>query len=374
MSTYVRRAMELALSFVACAWLPVSAEPQGRYCEQGQVPIVWPLGTGFEPQRLLISHGQYLDLPPDQNAPSHSDLAPYLHAGIDVAACVGDEVYAVESGVVEYVGFGLTPGYNQVVIADLDEEDVGWSYLHLEAVFVAEGDTVERDQAIGTLTAFPGYGGFNHLHLQRVAPSYGPGTSMADGQMDAGNPLPLLVQRRDTVPPRVFDPAAPLRFLRESDPSTTVPASALAGIEVDVVAQLEDSFPGVGPPACWPGPCEGEVIADEILPARVTFSIFREVPPPAGISYPTSVRRRVFHNVVELDRVLDVVEGPPLAVFHPDTVSHFTQRKFVLVLTHCQETGVGSFQFVDSGEYFLQLVLEDASSNATLHEMFVTIP
>lgn len=355
-----------------------SANSQERYCEEGQVPITWPLGdTGLQPRRLLISHGQFLDLPEDDLG---DDWPPFVHRGIDLAACVDEEVFAIEAGWVEDVSFGEVEGYNQVVIADDDEEDVGWSYLHLENVYVAEGDYVERDQAIGTVTAYLRWGGFDHLHLQRVAPSYGDGTSMAEGQIDAGNPLPMLVERADGLSPLVlaldssFPAVVPFRFRKNDDPSASITPGSLKDTEVDVIACVEEIFPGAGVTACPPILCDGKTIAHQIMPKRISFSIYRTTAAPAGISYPDTVRKRVFHNVIEFDTDFLLEDGPILDVFHPDTVSDYTERKFVVVLTHCQETGTGSFEFDVSGEHLLQVVLEDASANATVREMTIDIP
>lgn len=367
----------MALALLARTRTAADAPSPVRTCANGQVPIPWPLGdSGFQARRLLTSHGQYLDLPLDDLG---DDWPPFLHRGIDLAACVGDEVYAIESGWVEDVSFGLVDGYNQVVIADDDEDDVGWSYLHLDTVHVEVGEFVERDQAIGTVIAFPRWGGYDHLHLQRVAPAAGAGASLFDGQIDAGNPLPMLVARADDRPPRVLAPdmpvpaVVPFRFYEDDDPSKPLLPGALDGAKVDVIARVEEVFPGTGKPFCPPIVCDGKTIAHEIMPVRISFSIFRTVPAPDGISYPATVRKREFHNVIELDRDLLYEDGPELKIYQAETVSTYTERKFVILLTHCQDTGAGSFKFSESGEHLLQLVLEDASSNTTVREMTIDV-
>src|SRR5688572_16982340 len=99
-------------------------------CLDGAVPVVWPLGdSGFVAQRLLNSHGQYLQFDAD---------LPFVHEGVDIAACPGDPVYAVETGTVDLISDDGGLGYAYLLVRDDDEPALGWKYMHLKNIVVEE--------------------------------------------------------------------------------------------------------------------------------------------------------------------------------------------------------------------------------------------
>ncbi len=88
------------------------------------------------------------------------------HAAVDIANATGTPVYAVDSGTVEVAGW-VGPLGNAVVI----DHGNGFEslYGHLSTVNVANGQSVQRGQIIGTIGCTRGRGGRctgPHLHLE----------------------------------------------------------------------------------------------------------------------------------------------------------------------------------------------------------------
>lgn len=338
-------------------------------CEEGTVPVAWPLGeTGFESQRLLSAHSQFQRFKKDDGTWGTA----YVHSGVDIAACEDDPVYAVEDGVVEdldYVEGGL---YNSVSIADLDEEDAGWFYQHLKTISVAKGDLVRRNQEIGTITRYSLHVGFEHLHLQRVRSD--PGTEFDYSMQGADDPLSYLAARSDNIPPRAMafgdDIPEDARFLFFEDIGTEespdhLPLDEVAGKTVEIVARLRDIFPGPGPTACTTSVCDGLEVSNVIMPRRISFSILKEEEYTTSSGETAERLERIYHNVIDLTRpVYGESDAISLAknTYRSSSVGYYDEREFLVVLTHCPEDGAGSFKF-ESGDYVLQLVLEDASGN-----------
>jgi murein DD-endopeptidase MepM/ murein hydrolase activator NlpD len=108
------------------------------------------------------------------------------HQGVDIGSALGQEVYAVEAGVLktQFTDLGSAAGYGWTLIGDSDTQ---FRYYHLSAFAdgLAVGDTVEEGQLIGfvgdTGNATPG--GF-HLHFE-VRPGPAPYRNPVD-------PVPLL--------------------------------------------------------------------------------------------------------------------------------------------------------------------------------------
>ena len=131
---------------------------EGKWPEEPEPPIkslVWPLAnTG------------------DVDADSvHAPFGPRalpggydFHAGIDLPAPIGTPVNAVLPGRVILVsrwdGSSTGPG-NAVLVAHSDDRST--SYLHLESISVAEGDSVEAGEKVGT--AGRTGASYAHLHL-----------------------------------------------------------------------------------------------------------------------------------------------------------------------------------------------------------------
>jgi hypothetical protein len=353
------------------AWKSSSTtvSPAPQVCDEGPVPVVWPIGPdGFVARRLYDSHGQFLDL-------TGSD--PFIHRGVDVAACVDDVVYAVEAGVVEYVYEDVGGDASQLYVSDSVDGSLGWYYMHLDKIYVVEGDTVHRDQALGTVVEFDDYTGFDHVHLQRVTP-----WSEADGWSgeitDAGNPLSWLVSRADGKAPAVLPHPAPMppgvhfRFFEDGGSSAVLPVS-LSGKKVDVVVNVRELFPGAGAPACSTSTCAPVAMVHEIMPMRLSFGIFEIEDDPAGSGFPRKVVDEVFHNVIDLTQPFTSETELAGYVYRDGSIGNYTERLFLVDLTHCQTDGVGSFEFKKAGDYLLQVVLEDASGNVGVRSITVDI-
>ena len=61
-------------------------------------------------------------------------------------------------------------------------------------------------------------------------------------------------------------------------------------------------------------------------------------------------------------------------IYDSESRGDYDDRYLLVVMTNCQDDGTGSFTFKASTSYLLQLVLEDASGNATPFERKVEIP
>ena len=84
------------------------------------------------------------------------------HKGIDIAASVGEPIYAALDGKVAYVG--TQRGYGNVIILEHDNY-VMTVYAHNESNLVRLGETVEKGQPIGTLGKTGSTTG-PHLHFE----------------------------------------------------------------------------------------------------------------------------------------------------------------------------------------------------------------
>ncbi len=85
------------------------------------------------------------------------------HLGIDLAANLGDNIYAADGGVVVYAGAN-SYGYGNMVMID---HGTGFQslYAHLSAIFVNCGDNVTQHQVIGAAGA-TGHASGPHLHFE----------------------------------------------------------------------------------------------------------------------------------------------------------------------------------------------------------------
>jgi murein DD-endopeptidase MepM/ murein hydrolase activator NlpD len=93
---------------------------------------------------------------------------PTRHAAIDIANAEGSPIVAPNGGRVLFSGF-LTLSGNTIVI----EHGMGLHtlYMHMETLSVAEGDIVEKGQALGTMGT-TGYSTGPHLHYQMMIYGY----------------------------------------------------------------------------------------------------------------------------------------------------------------------------------------------------------
>lgn len=94
---------------------------------------------------------------------------PHLHAGIDLSAKSGTEVFSAGAGIVERVEISKYGYGNQVIISHADNYKT--RYAHLKDIFVEKGDTIPAKKLIGTvgdtgLTTGP------HLHYELLKNGY----------------------------------------------------------------------------------------------------------------------------------------------------------------------------------------------------------
>jgi murein DD-endopeptidase MepM/ murein hydrolase activator NlpD len=85
------------------------------------------------------------------------------HLGIDLAANLGDNIYAADGGVVVYAGAN-SYGYGNMIMID---HGTGFQtlYAHLSAIFVSCGANVTQGQTIGSAGA-TGHASGPHLHFE----------------------------------------------------------------------------------------------------------------------------------------------------------------------------------------------------------------
>jgi murein DD-endopeptidase MepM/ murein hydrolase activator NlpD len=116
--------------------------------ESRGVPTLWPV-------RGLVT------------SPFGARMSPYgegleMHPGIDISAHYGLPVTAAGSG--EVIFAGRDPGYGSLVIVDHGGQ-LDTLYGHLSALYVREGQSVRRGQAIGAVGA-TGRATGAHLHYE----------------------------------------------------------------------------------------------------------------------------------------------------------------------------------------------------------------
>jgi len=127
---------------------PVNAQSIGAWPTSNEV-----ISSTFGP-RLMFSDDNRLD----------------FHRGVDIPGNLGDDIYAINNGIVDRVfneGSASFPnGGNVVRIRHNDTNRVYYSlYLHLDSILVTENQTITKGQIIGTLGQ-TGSTTFNHLHFE----------------------------------------------------------------------------------------------------------------------------------------------------------------------------------------------------------------
>jgi len=130
---------------------PKGAKPAPNAARAGAAPVMtykgtfdWPLEAGIVSSEFGPRWGKF-------------------HAGIDIAADIGDSVIASAPGVVIYAGNGLS-GYGNVVIIRTDANTTTL-YGHNSKLDVHEGDTVEQGARIARVGS-TGRSTGPHVHFE----------------------------------------------------------------------------------------------------------------------------------------------------------------------------------------------------------------
>jgi len=88
----------------------------------------------------------------------------WRHYGVDIANKVGTPIYASDTGVVEYAGWGKGYG-NQIVIDHGGGKKT--RYAHLSKFYCKVGDEVDKGEAIGAMGS-TGWSTGSHLHFEVI--------------------------------------------------------------------------------------------------------------------------------------------------------------------------------------------------------------
>ncbi len=145
-----------------------------QYHTPGQVPLGITRGSPASAQvggagscpavsGGAIGYGTFV-FPTDRHYLSGFDYSTKTnHLGIDLAAELGDNIYAADNGVVVYAGANGY-GYGNMIMID---HGTGFQtlYAHLSAIFVGCGDNVAQGQTIGAAGA-TGHASGAHLHFE----------------------------------------------------------------------------------------------------------------------------------------------------------------------------------------------------------------
>jgi murein DD-endopeptidase MepM/ murein hydrolase activator NlpD len=110
-----------------------------------------------------IGYGTFV-FPTDRHYLSGFDYSTKTnHLGIDLAAELGDNIYAADGGVVVYAGAN-SYGYGNMIMID---HGTGFQtlYAHLSQIFVGCGDNVTQGQTIGA-AGMTGHATGAHLHFE----------------------------------------------------------------------------------------------------------------------------------------------------------------------------------------------------------------
>jgi Peptidase family M23 len=338
--------------------------------------LSWPLGTDGSPRSLYSTHGQFWFLQKDR---------PYLHQGIDISACPGEPVYAVESGTV--VASTCRPGssyqYQTLIISRGADFANGIKYMHLGSSTVNIGDKVEAKTMIGTVIDWQVFCSYDHLHLARVTNTAGPSTvwisAFAD---DAGNPLSLFDCSEDKDAPfgrpLASGPASgevDILFF-ENGSTTELDPSKLSG-EIDIVASVHD--------LCFPKQpaCSSSVSACTDKPSFevAPFKLQVTIDGPLGVAAVEAAAGTAAGEPQAFESIQ--FEGPvstglacDLAAAYYDakkSVGWYTSRDFRFVLTHGTANAADAWKPND-GAYNVTVEAVDRNSNrVVLQALGVTV-
>jgi len=356
--------------------------------ETTKSPWIWPLsGDFYAPRELLETHGQ----------PQLLTNSVLLHRGIDIKAnwyvvpwggsvngppfgiltkTESETVRSCFDGVVRYVHTGEDESgwSNQVVVSPASDSDWGLRYLHLESVWVSEGEGVFRGEVLGRVAMLPD--DLDHVHLDLALEECTAAGGCAKEPL-LGNPLPYISSRPDSVPP-YFGPIGPLGS------ASTAPSPSI--VFLDSAQDPIEPAPGLSYPTL-----KGSV--DILVRVSDRFSI-------TGTTGPVNVPLRIRVNVRALYFVLVGIPTPVPPQIHLP-LAYSNRIEFLDPIADadsasCYRAGMGLFDSTDedfyviatngiasegawdttksaSGVYAVEVTAEDAAGNLSTTDAFVWV-
>ncbi len=145
------------------SWALTAATNDNVATNSDGVPVARNSNAGFckDVSVGLVGSGSFI-WPAPQHWVSGNNYAPW-HPGIDIAAHMGDPIYAADNGTVVYAGWN-TWGYGNLVVIDHGN---GWQtwYAHNSAIYVGCGQNVFQGSTIAAAGS-TGRSTGPHLHFE----------------------------------------------------------------------------------------------------------------------------------------------------------------------------------------------------------------
>jgi murein DD-endopeptidase MepM/ murein hydrolase activator NlpD len=205
-----------------------------RKSDTGYEPIPWPFYP-FDSTRTAWNHYE-------QHMGHGSGDWSYLHQGYDIITPIGENTFAVKSGVVKLV---LTIGgasYWRIAISDSQQAGYsdGWLYAHLieNTIQFDVGDTVQQHDYLGDIVEWTSQWG--HIHFVEIRDS-GLVWFYEDNEWGINfNPLLALTPVDDIIPPVIENvfPNSKFAFCTNETSNYLEPDSLFG--EIDIIVKVVD--------------------------------------------------------------------------------------------------------------------------------------